>query len=376
MPLRGDRLHISTATESFTPCIPLYCQLSNSPTSGGYVHDTTSVARGVRGIGSEFDVLMAETPFDRLRNTFLLLMVANDVGEGSLMYAFGYVSTNNWWSFPAMFVLKEPIPTLIILAIAFVIGLRRIVSMRGSGETLPRSHLILHRRTDPLAWQARSISASAAPLRRSQFDILGTYLLSSSPALHDTCRKTAYVALGGLLLWLLLENTLLRPVFPFSRQRVRRWHVVTAITGWQIRITTGGHASCASNPSWISIRILSIAVRIFGSADVRYLGNRAVDWSPSQGSPADSVISPVRRIHKFARSRRPSRWLRDSQKPRAARMRAHPVCGDPLPGMGTSCSGLPRRHDDIYLPLLAQTYYSTMQTSESKNPAISTMAIG
>jgi 4-amino-4-deoxy-L-arabinose transferase-like glycosyltransferase len=74
---------------------------------------------------ADFDIFLAGNKFLRpLAHYFLgLLMVFQRSASGNTAYFLGQVSGSGWWYyFPAVFLLKEPLPSLILIGLVFIFG--------------------------------------------------------------------------------------------------------------------------------------------------------------------------------------------------------------------------------------------------------------
>ncbi len=79
---------------------------------------------------ADINIVLSENRFTRPLAEYLLgvLMVIQRSAGGNTGYFLGEVSASGWWYyFPVVFALKEPIPSLILIFIAFVLGVWRII---------------------------------------------------------------------------------------------------------------------------------------------------------------------------------------------------------------------------------------------------------
>jgi hypothetical protein len=270
---------------------------------------------GVYGLGA-LDVWMAGSAVLRPFAQYLLgvLMVASDVVGGTHLYAFGKVSIGStWWYFPVMFVLKEPIPTLLILLIGALVGVKvclgRIFARRtprvSESEVLHDAFCVFALLSFLVAYWCVSMS--------SAFDHGIRYLIPTFPFIYILAtytwsvwlrripnpggsggflrRAAVFAALGGMLLWVLLETLFTAPYF---------LSYYNEIAGGTLN---GYHYATDSNYDWGQDllrfqtfmgqhpEISSIAVGNLGRGDIQYyIGNRAINWSSAQGNPTRAGI--------------------------------------------------------------------------------------
>ncbi len=79
---------------------------------------------------ADINIWMSQNKILRPIGQYLLgvLMVLQRSSGGNTAYFLGEVSASGWWYyFPVVFVLKEPIPSLILILFAFILGIWRII---------------------------------------------------------------------------------------------------------------------------------------------------------------------------------------------------------------------------------------------------------
>ena len=283
------------------------------------VIDTVAMLRqrlgDIHGLGS-FDVWMAGNAILRPFAQYLLgiLTVTSHVSGGTFAYAFGQVSLGSgWWYFPAIFLLKEPLPTLIIILVALGAGLVSFFTRMAAHGKVPddetkrnphHAFFVFALLSFIVAYWCVSMTS---PLDHGIRYLIPTlpfiYVLSiyawnvllrpvtNSPGVRRIARTAGFCALCGLLLWLSVETLFTAPNFLsyYNELGGGTWN--------------GYHWATDSNYDWGQDllrfqsfmnqhpEISSIAVGDLGRADIHYyLGNRAVDWSSAQGNPADAGI--------------------------------------------------------------------------------------
>ncbi len=79
---------------------------------------------------ADINIIMSKNRLTRPLAEYLLgvLMVTQRSSGGNTAYFLGEISNTGWWYyFPMVFILKEPIPLLILIFIAFILGVWRII---------------------------------------------------------------------------------------------------------------------------------------------------------------------------------------------------------------------------------------------------------
>jgi Dolichyl-phosphate-mannose-protein mannosyltransferase len=269
-----------------------------------------------------------------------ILMALQRVDGGNTIYFLGQVrGSGGWIYFPVLFLLKEPIPTLIIVLFALVLALwwmvkktlkgRRGVGGPGMGATIKQSaldYLTLSFAEFSLAsfvvlyWGYSMHSPLNIGLRHIMPTIPFIFILSAGVwkkwitklnvsgfggsmmvgGMMDSATTfirslftsvIKYIFLILLLFWVLLETLSAAPYF------------LSYFNEFGGGVWGGYHFVTDSNYDWGQdlLRLQSwvnanpqvgvIAVDYFGGGDPQYyLGDKAVSWSSSMGNPADHGI--------------------------------------------------------------------------------------
>lgn len=267
-----------------------------------------------------------------------ILMVLQRADGGNTIYFLGrVVSSGGWIYFPVLYLLKEPIPTLIIVLLALALGLWwGIKKLRQSGlgasvhDMLTRhfrefafvSLIVLYwgysmhstlnigvRHLMPtipfifllaaVAWKSW-ITKISMPMMGGTNGMNGVNGELSLASMMDSFRTTArsiaaavvkYIFLLLLLCWLLLETLFVAPYF------------LSYFNEFGGGVWNGYHYVTDSNYDWGQdmLRLQSfvnahpeinkIAVDYFGGSNAHYyLGDKEVDWSSAQGDPTAQGI--------------------------------------------------------------------------------------
>jgi hypothetical protein len=279
---------------------------------------------------ADFDIWMAKNPVMRPYAEYLLgvLMVLQRTDGGNTIYFLGHVSNSGGWLyFPLLFLLKEPIPTLIIifiaLALAIIWAIKRWRSKQARGylgeyftEFCLASFIVLYlgyslhsslnlgiRYILPIFPFIYILAAVVWKKWIMQFNLFqgqgnfpNTNLLAFTESLRDiklalTRSAVKYIVLILLLVWLALETLFATPYF------------LSYFNEFGGGVWNGYHYATDSNYDWGQdlLRLQSftaahpeinkIAVDYFGGGNPGYyLGSKEVDWSSSQGNPENDGI--------------------------------------------------------------------------------------
>ncbi len=257
-----------------------------------------------------------------------ILMVLQRADGGNTIYFLGHVvQSGGWIYFPTLYLLKEPIPTLIIVLFGLALGLwwgakklRRsgisesvltmlddhfrefafaslIVLYWGYSMHSPLNIGIRHLMpTIPfifllaaIAWRSWITKISLPHGDALSLDNMMDSFVATARSIAAAAMK--YIFLVLLLCWLMLETLFAAPYFLsyFNELSGGIWggyHYVTDSNyDWgqdMLRL----QSFVSSHPE-----IDKIAVDYFGGSNAKYyLGSKEVDWSSSQGNPADQGI--------------------------------------------------------------------------------------
>ncbi len=255
-----------------------------------------------------------------------VLMVLQRSAGGNNAFFLGQLSSQGWWYyFPLAYLMKEPLPILIILLMAFKIGLWNILTSfkHGLKKALHRLREYASMHFTELAlllfigiyW----LSSVSSPLNIGVRHILPTlpmiYILAAGAlrkwfvlqpvditlTLLDRLENYIHTVfsfwvkitvLGALVIWLAIETSLAAPYF---------LSYFNNVSGWR---ENGFYYITDSNFDWgqdlkrLAIWVdenlpqeSKIAVDYFGGGDAAYyLGDRFVPWHSAKGDPRNEEI--------------------------------------------------------------------------------------
>jgi 4-amino-4-deoxy-L-arabinose transferase-like glycosyltransferase len=298
----------------------ILASFANGPTLAG------KICSGMRCF-ADLDIWMTKVPVLRPFAQYLLglLMVLQRADAGNTIYFMGHVvGSGGWTYFPILFLLKETIPTLIIVFLALILGLwwmlrrdpqrqrgrwQRILDYVGVNvpEFSMASFIILYwgySMHSPLNIGIRHLLPTipfiyilAAGIWKKWITHInvpmgGLTLASISATMRSFLASTLkYIFLVALLIWLVCETVFAAPYF------------LSYFNEFGGGVWGGYHYVTDSNYDWGQdlLRLQSfvnahpeidkIAVDYFGGGDPKYyLGSKEVDWSSAQGNPADQGI--------------------------------------------------------------------------------------
>jgi hypothetical protein len=285
-----------------------------------------AICHGMRCI-ADADIWMSKHYVTRpiAQYTLGVLMVLQRADGGNTIYFLGHVvGAGGWIYFPVLFLLKEPIPTLVIVLLALALAIFWTIKnslRRADGQKATRwkdriiAYLTNHFAEFSLAsfivlyWSYSMHSPLNIGIRHLMPTIPLIFILAavvwrkwimrldfSSWDLGTIARSFAagvvkYIFLVLLLAWLVLEMIFTAPYFlsyfnEFGGGTGNGYHFVTDSNyDWGqdlLRLQTFTN----NNP-----QIDKIAVDYFGGGDPKYyLGSKEVNWSSAQGNPADQNI--------------------------------------------------------------------------------------
>lgn len=293
---------------------------ANGPTPAG------QICRGMRCL-ADLDIWMTKSPVLRPFAQYMLgvLMVLQRVGAGNTIYFMGHVvGAGGWIYFPLLFLLKEPLPTVLIVLTALVLALwwmwkrarashwhvlRNIfdyVSINFAEFTMG-SFVVLYggyaihsslnlgvRYLIPILPFIYILSAGVWKKWIIQFNFSHAPMAlgaAAGMAKSVAASLMKYIILVALLLWLFCETLFAAPYFLsyFNELGGGVWN--------------GYHYATDSNydwgqdllrlQAWVNAHpeVDSIAVDYFGGGNPKYyLGAKEVNWSSSKGNPANQGI--------------------------------------------------------------------------------------
>ncbi len=292
---------------------------------------------------ADLDIWMAKQPVLRPFAEYFLgiLMVLTRASQGNTIYFLGEVrNTGGWTYFPILFLVKEPLPTLIIIFLALGLALAWMIK-----RSLARDSRIKKNILDYLGVNFTEFSMASfivlywgysmhSPLNIGIRHLIPTipfiYILSAGiwkkwvtrfnlPSMQGGMKAmigsvaavarslfasaAKYVLLILLLAWLVLETLSVAPYFLsyFNELGGGVWngyHIVTDSNyDWGQDLSrlqqwvNGQNKTCSLIETTAPCGIDKIAVDYFGGGNPQYsLGNREVDWWSARGNPADQGI--------------------------------------------------------------------------------------
>ncbi len=300
----------------------ILASFAGGPTQTGHL------CKGMRCV-ADADIWMAGNPVTRpvAEYTLGILMVLQRADGGNTIYFLGHVAQSGGWIyFPALFLLKEPIPTLIIILLALVLAawwtIKRTLKPGGIGikdrvityltlnfsEFSLASFIILYwgySMRSPLNIGMRHLMPTIPLIfilaavvwqkwiMRWHFGAIGSSFMDSAAAIARSfvMATMKYAILIALLAWLLLETFFAAPYF------------LSYFNEFGGGIWGGYHFVVDSNydwgqdlirlQSWVNAnpQVDTIAVDYFGGGNPQYyIGSKEVNWSSSMGNPADHGI--------------------------------------------------------------------------------------
>jgi hypothetical protein len=271
---------------------------------------------------ADLDIWAAKNPVFRPFAQYLLgvLMVFQRVNGGNTAYFLGQVGNSGWWYyFPVIYLLKEPLPTLILILVALLFGIWKMIKAKPKWQKF-LNYIYTHFTQFSILsfvvfYWAYSMHANLNIGFRHLFPTIPLIYLLTTSALKNwfsnvnipssenimsligsftrLAVKTflKYLVLFILLIWFIFEATMTAPYF---------LSYFNEIGGG---IWNGYRFVDDSNYDWGQdlIRLQSfvqthpevnkIAVDYFGGGDPSYyLGNKEVNWWASRGNPANSGI--------------------------------------------------------------------------------------
>lgn len=313
---------------------------ANGPTPTG------QICHGLRCL-ADADIWMAKSPLLRPYGEYLLgiLMALQRSSGGNTIYFLGQVvNAGGWMYFPILFLLKEPIPTLVIIALALFLAALNMLKKRGGrwksildylgthfGEFGMASFVVLYwgysmrsplniglRHMLPTLPLIYILSAGVLKKWAMRFNLpAGDVSLQSIMSTLGTITKSfftstlKYIFVGAMLVWLFLETLIAAPYFlsyfnEFASGTWNGYHYVTDSNyDWGqdlLRLQTWvdeHNKQCTLIETNLPCGIDKIAVDYFGGGSPKYyLGDastplntgKEIDWSSSKGNPASQGI--------------------------------------------------------------------------------------
>ncbi len=266
---------------------------------------------------AEIDIWMSQNKVFRPLGEYLLgvLMVGQRASGGNTGYFLGEVSAAGWWYyFPLVFLLKEPLPSLLLIALIFLLTSGRIIKNRNYTPKAFFDYMGLHLAEFSmlLFFTLYWIYSIRSPLNIGVRHILPTlpflYILVASGVKNWVVRRDLamgsamrkfFMTLGqlvktsakGLILailviWYLGEALITTPHY------LSYFNQIGGGTNNGFKYVTDSNYDWGQDLKYLTKwaeenKIQKIAVDYFGGGNPRYyLGDDVVDyWGSSQGSP-------------------------------------------------------------------------------------------
>ncbi|MFH0712613.1 MAG: glycosyltransferase family 39 protein [Candidatus Jorgensenbacteria bacterium] len=256
---------------------------------------------------ADFDLTLIENPVLRPVGQYLfgLLMILQRAAGGNTAYFLGELSANGWWYyFPVVFLLKEPLPSLILIFFALGLGLRKIFRGLKGQLSKVKSHLSNYLGTHfpefamllfVVIYWAYSIQSSLNIGVRHLIPTLPFIYILASGAIKSwfsarpTAVKSAFLSI--ILVWFVAETAVVSP------------HFLSYFNELGGGTRNGYHWVTDSNYDWgqdlkflkkfVDERgINKIAIDYFGGGSPKYhLGEEtAENWWSARGNPKDIGI--------------------------------------------------------------------------------------
>jgi hypothetical protein len=323
----------------FTAHYPIAKQVSDTQTIlTSFATGPTPAGQFCKGIRclADADIWMAKNPVTRPYAEYLLgiLMVLQRADGGNTIYFLGHVVVSGGWIyFPVLYLLKEPIPSLIVVLFALIFSLwmafKRLKRAHFRplrpvldyiGLSLPEftmgSFIVLYwgysmhsllnigiRHIIPTlpfvyilaagVWKKWIVKMRVSPMTNASGIItLNSVMASAGMMMRSFFVATfKYILLVVLIIWLFLEALFVAP------------HFLSYFNEFAGGTANGYRYVVDSNYDWGQDLLLlqtwlkthpevdKIAVHYFGGGDAKYyLGSKEIDWQSSKGNPADQNI--------------------------------------------------------------------------------------
>ncbi len=282
--------------------------------------------KGLRCL-ADLDIWMSKQPVLRPFAEYMLgiLMVLQRSGGGNTIYYLGEVrGSGGYGYFPLLFLLKEPLPTLIIVFAGLAIAVWWTVRREGRGgrgrwrrildyigvnfaEFSMGSFIVFYwtysirstlnigvRHLIPTIPFIYILGAGVWRKWTTNIPLFGKNITLAS--LSETARSLfssaiTYFVLVALMFWLLLETLFAAPYF------LSYFNEMGGGIENGYRYVTDSNYDWGQDllrlQAWVATHpeVQKIAVDYFGGGNPRYyLGDKEVDWSSSKGNPADQGI--------------------------------------------------------------------------------------
>ena len=271
-----------------------------------------SASRHMRCL-AEINIGMTRNPILRPLAQYLLgvLMVLQRSAGGNTAYFLGEVSASGWWYyFPVVFVLKEPIPSLILIALALILSIWKILKtinykLKTISDYLGTNFAEFSMLSFIVLYCVYSIKS---PLNIGVRHILPTvpflYILTAgslkkwvSERRFSIKASFKWVLLAVLLVWYLTESLFNYPHF------LSYFNQFAGGTDYGYKYVTDSNYDWGQDlkrlksfvETWNmkhETKIDKIAVDYFGGGNPQYyLGDKVEYWQSAKGNPLNEGIS-------------------------------------------------------------------------------------
>lgn len=289
--------------------------------------DTLSIVQSIdNNFFTESVLAMSQNTVLRPLSEYFLgvLMVMKRSSDGSTNYFLGQVSNQgNPYYFPVTFLMKEALPTLLIIFIASILGLWKILKTTVGGQKNIKNKFFEYFTTNfPEFSMIIFVAGYWLYSINSNLNIGFRHIMPTLPFIYilsaQTIKKLFYVAprsipdglaqklintihkilnlgtkfiiLIGLLIWLLISTMSTNPFY------LSRFNELFGGTFNGYKYATDSNFDWGQDLKRLkefldTENIDKIAVDYFGGGNVKYyLGDKAEDWNSAMGSPLESEI--------------------------------------------------------------------------------------
>ncbi len=282
-----------------------------------------SVSRRLRCL-AEIDIYMSGSKALRPLAQYILgvLMATWRTAGGNTAYFMGQLSAKGWWYyFPVIFFLKEPLPSLILIALAFLLACVQIVKNFRSGSPKRKFFNYLELNLEEFSMLSFVIFYWAysmkSPLNigvRHIFPTVPFIYILTSQALKKWVFRISDVSGGLWKKFVFALGTIVKTSLKTALIFVLAvWYIMASIMAYPhflsyfnelaggtengYRFATDSNydwgqdlkylAKFVNNPPAGNEKINKIALDYFGGADPRYyLGNKEESWWSAKGNPS------------------------------------------------------------------------------------------
>jgi hypothetical protein len=275
---------------------------------------------------ADLDIWMTKNPLTRPLAEYMLgvLMTLQRSAGGNTGYFLGQVSTaGSPWYFPAVYLLKEPLPALLMVLVALILGISAIIKKAANRNSAVKTKILDYLELNFAefsmivfvifywAWSIKSplnigvrhllptlpfiyiLTAGVWKRWLAAMQLAGLSGLNLAWSFFKTLFSSSlkYFFLAVLLLWFALETLAAAPYF------LSYFNEIGGGTPRGYRYTTDSNYDWGQDllrlTDWVKTHpeVDKIAVDYFGGGNPHYyLGDKEEDWRPSLGNPADQGI--------------------------------------------------------------------------------------